>query len=156
MKKIVNLWYLPWSMAWSLTHWRLVLSILGLGSMGNACYIAKSNRPSMGLFEWIFGKIQLIDKFSVLHIRNLAKRWRFSYKPLMRSTDSIPIVSTSCCFLHWKCAQVLQKSLSIKQTCFVRYHHDLLRHLVAFSKFEWFMSSDPKIKNSSSHFVHKP
>ena len=53
-------------------------------------------------------------------------------------------VSRSCrqafVFFHWKCTQVLQKSLSssIKQTCFKRYHHDLLRHLVAFSKFEWF------------------
>ena len=71
-------------------------------------------------------------------------------------------VSRSCrqafVFFHWKCTQVLQKSLSlsIKQICFVRYNHDLLRHLVAFSKFEWFMSSDPKFKNSRTHFVHKP
>ena len=70
-------------------------------------------------------------------------------------------VSRSCrqafVFFHWKCTRVLQKSLSlsIKQTCFKRYHHDLLRHLVACSKFEWFMSSDPKIKNFSTHFVHK-
>ena len=71
-------------------------------------------------------------------------------------------VSRSCrqwfVFFHWKCTQVLQKSLSliIKQACFKRYHPELLRHLVAFSKFEWFMSSDPKIKNFSTHFVHKP
>ena len=70
-------------------------------------------------------------------------------------------VSRSCrqafVFFHWKCTQVLQKSLSlsIKQTCFNRYHHYLLRHLVAFLKFEWFVSSDPKIKNFSTHFVHK-
>ena len=71
-------------------------------------------------------------------------------------------VSRSCrqafVFFPGKCTQVLQKSLSlsIKQTCFKRYHHDLLRHLVAISTFEWFMSSDPKIKNFSTHFVHKP
>ena len=71
-------------------------------------------------------------------------------------------VSRSCrqafVFFHWKCTQVLQKSssLSIKQTCLKRYHHDLLRHLVAFSKFDWFMSCDPKIMNFSTHFVHKP
>ena len=27
--------------------------------------------------------------------------------------------------------------------------------LVAFSKFEWFISSDHKIKNFSTHFIHK-
>ena len=70
-------------------------------------------------------------------------------------------VSRSCqlafVFFHWKCTQVLQKSLSlsIKQACFKRYHHDLLRHLVVFSKFEWFISADHKIKNFSTHFVHK-
>ena len=39
-------------------------------------------------------------------------------------------------FFHWKCTQVSQKSLSliIKQTCFKRYHHDLLRHVFAFFK----------------------
>ena len=53
--------------------------------------------------------------------------------------------------------QVLHKSvsLSIKHACFKRYHHDLLRHLVAFSKFEWFISSDHKIKNFSTNFIHK-
>ena len=30
-----------------------------------------------------------------------------------------------------------------------------MRHLVAFSKFEWFISSDHKIKNFSTHFIHK-
>ena len=70
-------------------------------------------------------------------------------------------VSRSCwqvfVFIHWKCTQVVQNSLIliIKQTCFKRYHHNLLRHLFAFSKFEWFMSSDPKIKNFSTPFVHK-
>ena len=39
-------------------------------------------------------------------------------------------------FFHWKCTQVLQNPcLSIIQTCFKKYH-ELLRHLVAFSKFE--------------------
>ena len=71
-------------------------------------------------------------------------------------------VSWSCrlafVFFHWKFTQVLQKSLSlsIKQACFKIYHHDLLRHLVAFSKFEWFISSNHKFKNLSTHFVHKP
>ena len=74
----------------------------------------------------------------------------------MRSADSILIMSTSVCFLPEN-IHVLQKSLSlsIKQACFKRYHHDLLRHLVAFSKFEWLISSDHKIKNFSTHFVHK-
>ena len=62
-------------------------------------------------------------------------------------------VSRSCrlafVFFHWKCTQV-------SQAYFKRYHHDLLRHLVAFSKFEWFISSDHKLKNFSTHFVHKP
>ena len=73
--------------------------------------------------------------------------------------DSIPIVSDLCLFSSIEnVTQVLQKSLSlsIKHACFKRYHQDLLRHLVAFSKFEWFISSDHKIKNFSTHFVHKP
>ena len=44
-------------------------------------------------------------------------------------------------------------SLSIKHACFKRYHHDLLRPLVAFSKVEWFISSDHKIKNFSTNFI---
>ena len=75
----------------------------------------------------------------------------------MRSADSIPMCRLVFVFFHWKCTQILQKSLSlsIKHACFKRYHHDLLRHLVAFSKFEWFISSDHKIKNFSTHFIHK-
>ena len=42
-----------------------------------------------------------------------------------------------------------------ENACFKRDHHDLLRHLVAVSKFEWFISSDHKIKNFSTHFIHK-
>ena len=78
--------------------------------------------------------------------------------PVMQTThDSIPMCRLEFVFFHWKCTQVLQKSLSlsIKYVCFKRYHHDLLRHLVAFSKFEWFISSDHKIKNFSTHFIHK-
>ena len=41
-------------------------------------------------------------------------------------------VDKRCVFFHWKCTQVLQNSLSIKRTCIKRYHHYLLRHLVAF------------------------
>ena len=96
-------------------------------------------------------------QFSLPAIRNLAKSWRLSCKPRMRSADSIPMCRLEFVFFHWKCTQVLQKSLSlsIKHACFKRYHHDLLRHLVAFSKFEWFISSDHKIKNFSTHYIHK-
>ena len=48
-------------------------------------------------------------------------------------------------FFHWKCIQVLQNSSSIKQTCLKRYHHDLLRYLVAFSKFECHASQKLRI-----------
>ena len=79
----------------------------------------------------------------------------------MRRADSIPIVSTSVCFLPLKMyTPVLQKSLSLmyKRGMFYIYNSDLLRHLVAFSKFERFLfsSSDHKIKIFSTHFVHKP
>ena len=96
-------------------------------------------------------------KFSLPAIRNLAKSWHLSCKPRMRSADRIPMSRLAFVFFHWKCTQVLQKSLSlsINHACFKRYHHDLLRHLVAFSKFEWFISSDHKIKNFSTHFIHK-
>ena len=39
------------------------------------------------------------EQFSLSQISNLAKRWRVSCKPRMRSADSIPIMSTSVCFL---------------------------------------------------------
>ena len=74
----------------------------------------------------------------------------------MRSADSIPMCRLVC-FLPLKMYTGIQKSLSlsIKHACFKRYHHALLRHLVAFSKFEWFISSDHKIKNFSTHFFNK-
>ena len=89
--------------------------------------------------------------------QELALVMQTTHAQRMRSADSIPMCRLVFVFLHWKCTQVLQKSLSlsIKHTCFKRYHHDLLRHLVAFSKFEWFISSDHKIKNFSTHFIHK-
>ena len=73
----------------------------------------------------------------------------------MRSTDSSPIVLTSVCFLPLKMYIGITKILEFeyKTDMFCKIPgHDLLRQLVAFSKFEWFfMSSDPKIKNSSAH-----
>ena len=51
----------------------------------------------------------------------------------MRSADSIPIVSTSVCFLPLEMYTGITKILEFEyKTCFKRYHHDLLRHLVAF------------------------
>ena len=91
-------------------------------------------------------------------LQYLATTWRLSCKPLhaqhwqypdwvdKRLFSPIGNVTTA-----W-----LQKSLSLspwKQTRLKRYHDDLLRHLVAFSKFEWFMSSDPKIKNFGTHWL---
>ena len=89
--------------------------------------------------------------------QELALVMQTTHAQRMRSADSIPMCRLAFVFFHWKCTQVLQKSLSlsIKHACFKRYHHDLLRHLVAFSKFEWFISSDHKIKNFSTHFIHK-
>ena len=59
-----------------------------------------------------------------------AQRWQYPDRVDKRLISSIENVHR----------YTLQKSLSlsITQTCFKRYHHDLLRHLVAFSKFEWF------------------
>ena len=101
---------------------------------------ARSNFPILATRDMQFGQ-ELALVMQTTH----AQRWQY------------PDVSTRVCFLPLKCTQVLQKSLSlsIKHACFKRYHHDLLRHLVAFSKFEWFISSDHKIKNFSTHFIHK-
>ena len=51
-------------------------------------------------------------------IRNLAKSWRLSCKPRMRSADSIPMCRLVFVFFHWKCTQALQKSLNFEyKTC---------------------------------------
>ena len=54
--------------------------------------------------EWIVNnaKETLCRILATANLRNLAKRWRLSCKPRMRSADSIPIVSTSVCFLPLK------------------------------------------------------
>ena len=111
----------------------------------NLCMKNKQKNPK----KFITGTyMYMVLQFSLPAIRNLAKSWRLSCKPRMRSADGIPMWRLAFVFFLWKCTQVLQKSLSlsIKHACFKRYHHDLLRHLVAFSKFEWFISSDQKLR----------
>ena len=53
-------------------------------------------------------------EFSLPQIRNLAKRWRLSCKLRMRSADSIPIVSTSVCFLPLKMYTGITKILEFE------------------------------------------
>ena len=53
-------------------------------------------------------------QFSLPQIRNLAKRGRLSCKPRMRSADSIPIVSTSVCFLPLKMYTCITKILEFE------------------------------------------
>ena len=45
---------------------------------------------------------------------NVAKRWRLSCKPRMRTADSIPIVSTSVCFLPLKMYTGITKLLEFE------------------------------------------
>ena len=73
----------------------------------------------------------LILEFSLPAIRNLAKSWCLSCKPCMHSADSIPMCRLEFVFFHWKCTQVLQKSLSlsIKHACFKRYHHEIIEDI---------------------------
>ena len=91
--------------------------------------------------------------------QELALVMQTTHAQRMRSADSIPMCRLEFVFFNWKCTQVLQKSfsLSIKHA---KFSKDLtimiyLRHLVAFSQFEWFISSDHKFKNFSTHFIHK-
>ena len=67
------------------------------------------------LFTYITCKYS--NQFSLPAIRNLAKNWRLSYKPRMRSADSIPIVSTNV-FLPLKMYTGITKILEFEyKTC---------------------------------------
>ena len=57
-----------------------------------------------------------LHTFAILATRDtqLAKRWRLSCKPRMRSADSIPIVSTSVCFLPLKMYTGITKILEFE------------------------------------------
>ena len=115
-------------------------------------------KPKITFFWWLVSKVVWILATRDTQCgQELALVMQTTQAQRMRSTDSIPMCRLEFVFFHWKCTQVLQKSLSlsVKHACFKRYHHDLLRHLVAFSRFEWFISSDHKIKNFSAHFIHK-